>query len=371
MDQERIGKFIAQCRKEKKLTQQELADKLGVSDRTVGNWENGRNMPDLSLFKPLCEELNISMNDFLSGERIKEEEYPKKSEENIVNTIAYTNNRIHQSKRIFFRVLLVSGIIFLFLGAIVIFVFKDNQEKKKSLESYEKKIEDREDAFYYGIAIGDGRQLNLQLDALYCQENICQTLGDVFLNNELTVDKFVKELDLLEYLKDGDSIIYYYDKNKKIYGPENFYVAVCNSEIKDIFIARNKKSLDGKCTVKFDDLEGVSMRIKEGTLTSTGATVIIRDTSNRDNIYGAYYRIEKRENNKWIELQTLPQENGAEIGFISIGYTIDRTTHEREFAIDWNCIYGELPKGEYRIVKDTSEPGEGTEHYITAEFILK
>ena len=74
MDQEKIGKFIAQLRKEKKLTQQELANKLGVSDRTVGNWENGRNMPDLSLFKPLCEELGITINDFLSGERINEKE---------------------------------------------------------------------------------------------------------------------------------------------------------------------------------------------------------------------------------------------------------------------------------------------------------
>ena len=47
MNQEKIGKFISKCRKNKNLTQQELAEKLGVSDRTVGNWENGRNMPDL------------------------------------------------------------------------------------------------------------------------------------------------------------------------------------------------------------------------------------------------------------------------------------------------------------------------------------
>ena len=55
MNQEKIGRFIAECRKEKNMTQQELAEKLGVSDRTVGNWENGRNMPDLSLFTPLCK----------------------------------------------------------------------------------------------------------------------------------------------------------------------------------------------------------------------------------------------------------------------------------------------------------------------------
>ena len=55
MNQEIIGKFIAKCRKDKKMTQSELAKKLGVTDKSIGNWENGRNMPDLSLFKPLCD----------------------------------------------------------------------------------------------------------------------------------------------------------------------------------------------------------------------------------------------------------------------------------------------------------------------------
>ena len=72
MNQEKIGKFIANCRKQKNITQQELAEKLGVSDRTIGNWENGRNMPDLSLFKPLCKELDITLNDLMSGEKVNE-----------------------------------------------------------------------------------------------------------------------------------------------------------------------------------------------------------------------------------------------------------------------------------------------------------
>jgi YrbI family 3-deoxy-D-manno-octulosonate 8-phosphate phosphatase len=60
MNQEKIGKFIAKCRKDKKMTQSELAEKLGVTDKSIGNWENGRNMPDLALFKPLCDELGIT-----------------------------------------------------------------------------------------------------------------------------------------------------------------------------------------------------------------------------------------------------------------------------------------------------------------------
>ena len=66
MNQEKIGKFIAECRKNKKMTQSELAEKLGVTDKSIGNWENGRNMPDLSLFKPLCAELDREGIRFLS-----------------------------------------------------------------------------------------------------------------------------------------------------------------------------------------------------------------------------------------------------------------------------------------------------------------
>ena len=75
MDQEKIGKFIAKLRKEKKLSQKELAEKLGVSDRSISNWENGKNMPDLSLFKPLCEELGISINELMNGKVKRKNKY--------------------------------------------------------------------------------------------------------------------------------------------------------------------------------------------------------------------------------------------------------------------------------------------------------
>ena len=87
MNQEKIGKFILENRKRKKLTQAELAEKLGVTDRTISNWENGKNMPDLSLFKPLCDILGITINELMSGEKISNKEYNEKLEENIINTI--------------------------------------------------------------------------------------------------------------------------------------------------------------------------------------------------------------------------------------------------------------------------------------------
>lgn len=83
MDQKRIGAFIARCRKEKNLTQMQLAERLGITNQAVSKWENGRGMPDVSLLQPLCDVLGISLNELFSGEHISAEEYKGKAEENI------------------------------------------------------------------------------------------------------------------------------------------------------------------------------------------------------------------------------------------------------------------------------------------------
>ncbi len=120
MNQEKIGKFILECRKEKKLTQQELAEKLGVTDKSVSNWENGRNMPDLSLFKPLCETLDISVNDLISGEKIAQDKYQEKSEENIIKTIYYTNKKVLEKNNLI-GIILITFSIFLIITSMSIF----------------------------------------------------------------------------------------------------------------------------------------------------------------------------------------------------------------------------------------------------------
>lgn len=112
MNQEKIGKFILECRKEKKLTQAELAEKLGVTDKSISNWENGRNMPDLSLFKPLCELLDISINDLISGERVSKDKYQEKLEENIISTIDYTNKKLSKKNNIISIILIIFGVMF-------------------------------------------------------------------------------------------------------------------------------------------------------------------------------------------------------------------------------------------------------------------
>lgn len=84
MNQEKIGKFITECRKKKNLTQDQLAEKLGISDRAVSKWERGLNMPDASLMLELTSILGITVNELLSGEIIREKEYMNKAEENLV-----------------------------------------------------------------------------------------------------------------------------------------------------------------------------------------------------------------------------------------------------------------------------------------------
>ncbi len=84
MDQVKIGKFIAACRRDQGLTQMQLAERLGITDRAVSKWENGRSLPDSSIMLELCSILKISVNDLLCGEVVKMDNYKEKSEELIL-----------------------------------------------------------------------------------------------------------------------------------------------------------------------------------------------------------------------------------------------------------------------------------------------
>ena len=84
MNQVKIGKFIAECRKNKKLTQAQLAEKLNITDRAISKWETGKGMPDSSIMIDLCNELGITVNELLSGEVLEMDNYNKKAEENLL-----------------------------------------------------------------------------------------------------------------------------------------------------------------------------------------------------------------------------------------------------------------------------------------------
>ncbi|MBE6113652.1 MAG: helix-turn-helix transcriptional regulator [Erysipelotrichaceae bacterium] len=116
MEQEKIGKFIATLRKEKNMTQMELANRIQVSDRTISKWERGRGLPELSLLVPLCEVLEISVNELLSGERLSKEVYQEHLEENILNTIEYSEKKIKRNVRGYQLVLGVILVIIVGIG---------------------------------------------------------------------------------------------------------------------------------------------------------------------------------------------------------------------------------------------------------------
>ena len=85
MNQEKIGKFISLSRKNKRLPQEQLAEKLGVSINAVSKWERGLNLPDVSLMEKLCEVLDFTLNELFAGEKLTNEEMVRKSEKNIMS----------------------------------------------------------------------------------------------------------------------------------------------------------------------------------------------------------------------------------------------------------------------------------------------
>lgn len=87
MNQVKIGKFIAECRKKNNLTQMQLAEKLNITDRAISKWENGKAMPDSSIMLDLCAELKISVNELLSGEVLEMNSYNEKMEQNLIDMV--------------------------------------------------------------------------------------------------------------------------------------------------------------------------------------------------------------------------------------------------------------------------------------------
>lgn len=87
MDQVKIGKLIAECRKAKKLTQVEFANLLGVTDKSVSKWENGVCLPDVSLYKEICKILDITLNEFFSGERLTDETFKEVADNNLLSAL--------------------------------------------------------------------------------------------------------------------------------------------------------------------------------------------------------------------------------------------------------------------------------------------
>ncbi|MBQ7346331.1 MAG: helix-turn-helix transcriptional regulator [Clostridia bacterium] len=121
MDQVKIGRFIQMTRKEQKMTQREVAERLNISDKTVSKWETGNGLPEVGLLLPLCNLLGISVNELLSGERLDEKQYYKRAEENIMNLM---KEKEEAKKKIILTVLtiipcILAGVTIILLAGLV------------------------------------------------------------------------------------------------------------------------------------------------------------------------------------------------------------------------------------------------------------
>ena len=118
MDQIKIGKFIAECRKNNNLTQMQLAEKLNITDRAISKWENGKGMPDSGVMLDLCNELKISVNELLCGEMINMENKNEKEEQLLFNM----TKEIEEKNKIIWTsmwIIMIVSMISLFAGIII------------------------------------------------------------------------------------------------------------------------------------------------------------------------------------------------------------------------------------------------------------
>lgn len=117
MDLISIGKFISEQRKLKGYSQVELANKLNISNKTISKWERGNGFPDVSLLLPLCEELDISVNELLSAKKLQESEYHERAEENLIQVIG--KSRLSPQERSINKILTITLVIWGVLMAVL------------------------------------------------------------------------------------------------------------------------------------------------------------------------------------------------------------------------------------------------------------
>lgn len=101
MNQEKIGKFIAEKRKEQKLTQEQLAEKLNISKNAVSKWERGLNLPDVSIMQELCKILNITLNELFIGEEISNENYKEVADNNLLDALENSSFTLEEKIKYF------------------------------------------------------------------------------------------------------------------------------------------------------------------------------------------------------------------------------------------------------------------------------
>lgn len=240
MNQEKIGKFIAQIRKEKKLTQKELADKLGVTDRAISNWENGRRMPDVSLYKNLCYELGISINELISGEKLTNKKITEDiMDDAIIKTLDYSEENKKKLKKIIKILILILYILVVFIGM----TYYAYRKRYPKIDIYEiSVVENQTNKLVDQLIPTNDSIMYYSLDSvLVCNVNDkCFDLGTALINKQTSMKKIKEFLDRRtenNYLKkfniyDNEITTYksnIYDINTNINKSNQFEVIFCNN----------------------------------------------------------------------------------------------------------------------------------------------
>ena len=140
MDQKKTGYFLSQCRREKNMTQAQLAELLGVSNRSVSRWENGITLPDVSLFVPLCQALDMTLDEFFAGERQNGAEAPSVSARHMEGYARYLARRTHRRTAVLALLLALALLLTAALAALcsnrTFFTGRYESESLATLEPY-------------------------------------------------------------------------------------------------------------------------------------------------------------------------------------------------------------------------------------------
>lgn len=242
MDQKKIGRFICSLRKEKQLTQEQLAEKLGVSINAVSKWERGLSFPDVSLYKDLCKELDINIEELINGEKSKSSTAKEKAILNVVKT-----NKNEKKKKNIIIIVFTLLITLLIIFGLIIYKYKSREvedfyERNYQLTFVARDVEaffkyrfgDVYPDFYGGMYISDD---SYNLIVQIVEEKIPEkgTMEYYYYNELSTVDERIK-LEYVKYsynelLNINNTITDYFSNNKVFEDLNSWYIDVYNNRV--------------------------------------------------------------------------------------------------------------------------------------------
>jgi transcriptional regulator with XRE-family HTH domain len=239
MNQEKIGKFIAKCRKDRNITQEQLAEKLGVTNKSVSRWENGVNMPDYSILKELCNILDIDVNEFLSGEKLRKNEIQSHSIENL-DLILKEYYKMKKQRNIFkyISICVVSISILICIFGVILHVYSKQYNLKGISNILSVYIDEDREKEYVGELDG----YEIYVENLRVEELNYRTFNAKYIMLKDAIDK---KLTSINDWRKGAWYIFKED-NTEILRYESYEIAISKNECIIRPISKYK-SVDVKC----------------------------------------------------------------------------------------------------------------------------